>query len=258
MEASDGRPWVAYPERLDRRMRLGPFASGRDLLKFLTAVAAGAVVGIAASPIVGAGIAASGTVVALWRPGGDPVDERLGAVARWGLRRLGEESSMTTGLAGPAAARAVALPDGRRVAFLRAGGVPLAYLPPADLARQFDGYRAALRAADGALLLHATAAPLHAGVLSPRGGEAAPAEREAREGYRELVLLLGRRRSLRQVYVGIVGEGGGTERGRRLETATTLLAERLGELGIATTRLEGRSLSEAARRLGLGPEHGGR
>lgn len=259
MSLPEALPWVAFPERLDRRLRLGPFASGRDLLKFVTGAAVGAVVGLTVAVGAGAAIAAAAAVVALYRPGGEPVDERLAALARWELRRAGIGGSMTPPPAPRAdGARTLTLADGRSAALLRTGGVPLAFLPPEELARQLELYRTALRAVDGAVVTLATSSPLFAGDVTPVAGPANAEDEAARAGYGELVRLIASRRAARRVFVAVARDARGAEAGARLETAVGLLADRLRELGLSAERLDGRALRDAARRLGWGSGEEGR
>ena len=257
MDARDGPPVVVMPERLDRRLRLGPFASGRDLVMFLALAAVGAVAGTALSPWLGLAIVVAGAVVTLWRPDGEAIDERVVALARWALRRAsgGRAMRRPSPEAGtPGRDATVVLGDGRVAAVLRAGGAPLAYLPPADLARQFERYRELLRGVDGALVLIASRAPIHARSLAPTAPETG--DRPAWEGYRDLVALLARRRSVRSVVVAVVATDAGPNGARQLETAVALVAGRLADLGIRAERLVGRPLADTAWRTGLGGTRG--
>jgi hypothetical protein len=248
MADRDGVPWISVPERLDRRLRLGPFSSGREAVKFVTAAAVGAVVSLVVEPWAGLPIIAVGAIVALWRPDGEGLDERLAAVARWALRRSTGEARMTATVRGPAT---LLLPDGRRAAVVRTAGVPLVFLPPADLARQFELYRELLRSIEGGLIISSTAVPIYAGSVLPAELSLPEAERGACEGYRELVSLLSRRRSVRRVLLALAQDAPGIEGARRLDAATELLRERLADLGVRSDRLRDRPLADAARRLGL-------
>lgn len=252
MDDRDDAPWAVYPERLDRPMRLGPFASGRDVVKFATGVAIGAIVGVAIDLAAGLVLAAGTVVVVLWRPDGEPLDERAVAVLQWLARRGGPAGTVTARADGARrrTAGAAALGDGRLVAVFRCGGAPLAYLPPADLALQFDRYRDLLRSVPSGLVLVATTSATHAASLVPPPGPGNGPESAAREGYRELVALLARRRPLRRVYVALYGDGGGAEALARLETSAGLLAARLAGLGVAAERLRDADLLGTLRRLG--------
>jgi hypothetical protein len=252
MDGRDDAPWVTIPEPLDRRPRLGPFASGRDAAKFLTSAAVGAVVSLAVAPWAGLPIVAVGGVVALWRPDGEPLDTRLVAVGRWALRRSAprREMSPSPGSGTDDRAATVRLPDGRRAAVVRAAGIPLAFLPPGELAHQFERYRELLRSLDGGLVVVATSAPIHAGAIAPSERPLPEAERAAAAGYRELVELLARRRAVRQVLVAVVQASAGEEGLRRLEASAELVRGRLADLGVRAERLRGRPLADAARRVG--------
>lgn len=259
MADGEGPLWVPVPERLDRRLRLGPFSSGRDAVKFVTAAAAGAVVSLVVEPWAGLPIVAIGAVVALWRPDGDAWDERFAAVARWAARRSAGDRGMTVPRRRGSAVGSgtVVLPDGRSAAVVRAAGVPLAFLPPTELAHQFELYRELLRSVDGGLIVVATAVPIHAGSILPPETPVRDGERTARAGYRELVALLARRRSVRRVLVAVPQDVPGVEGKRRLEAAVALLRERLADLGVRSERLRDRSLVDAAHRLGwVGEEVG--
>jgi len=253
MVGREDHPWVAFPERLDRRLRLGPFASGREAVKFVTATAVAAVVSLAVSPWAGVPVLAVGALLALWRPGGEALDERLSAVARWSVRQAIGTPKMTrrSGPRGNAAAT-VDLGDGRWAAAVQTGGTPLAFLPPEELARQFDRARELVRAVDGGLIVHVASVPMHGGALVPKDAPFPPAERAAWDGYVELVRVLAQRRSLRRVVLVLIRDAPAAEGRRSLETSAALLEERLLNLGLRPARLKGRALSDAARRLGLG------
>jgi len=253
MVSRDGPPWIAFPERLDRPLRLGPFPSGRDAVKFVVAAAVGAVVSLATVPWAGFPIVAVGGLVALWRPDGEPLDERLASILRWASRRGGPRGRMT-GSAGSGTSpgqATVVLPDGRSAAVVRTGGVPLAFLPPAELAQQFELYRQLLRAVEGGVIVHVTSAPIYAEAVAPRAARAADEEAAACDGYRELVAVLARRRAVRRVHLAVVREAGSGDAAQRLEASVSLLQGRLADLGVRSERLRGRQLGDATRRMGL-------
>jgi hypothetical protein len=259
MDDRDGPPWVPIPERLDRPLRLGPFASGRDLLKFVTAAALASVVGLAVAPWAGILLLALGAVVALWRPDGEPLDERLASLARWTVRRTRTEVAVSRPAAspGPGGSRSVfAAADGRSVAIVRVGGVPLSFLPPADLARQFDLYRSLLRSLPFPISIHACAAPIFAGAVAPPDARGTEPERGPRAGYDGLVRLIARRRAVRRVHVALHAADRTPDGRARLETAVSLLCDRLRELGASAERLQDRALREAAWRIGVLGEEG--
>lgn len=254
MDDRESPPWVAIPERLDRPLRFGPFASGRDLVKFLAAAALGSIVGLAFVPWVGLLFVALGALVALWHPDGEPLDDRLASLARWALRKTRREVAVTGPAASPGPGRSRSVleaADGRLIAIIRTGGVPLQFLPPADLARQFDLYRTLLRSLEFPITLHASAAPIFAGAVVPPDGRGTEAERDPRAGYAELVRLIARRRAVRRVHLALLASDPTPQGRARLETGVSLVCDRLRELGAPVERLRDRALREAAWRTGV-------
>jgi len=251
----DGVPVIGLPERLDRRMRLGPFPSSRDALKFVAYAAAGAFLVPITSPWFLLLTIAVGFGVSVWRPEGQALDERVLRLVSWKLR------SVVAGFAVSDTAPRPLIRQGllevaphRYVAIVRTSGTPIAYLPPGELTRRFELYRELLRSTDPGFALLVTTAPIRVQPVRPepshRGGPDAP----ALSGYCELVSLLCRRRLLRRVYVVIGATDGGTEAVGRLEGRVAQLMERLCALGLRPTRLRDRGLAEAARRIGWAAE----
>lgn len=251
-EAPAGPPVVPLPGRLDRRLRLGPFPSGRDAIKFLVYAGVGAVFAPTPYPYLAVPFVAVGGVVALLRPGGETIDGRLVVWARFAARRFAGGPSMSRGRSRAVSRGAVtALPDGRYASVVRAAGVPLAFLPPQELERRFELFRAALRAGDGSLAVLVTTAPLHArSVLPPPAGRAS-SDRAARDGYAQLLLLLVSRRAVRRVFLASFASGPRADAESRLGLATTALVDRLAEIGVTAEPLVGRTLWAATARLGL-------
>jgi len=248
---ADAPPIVAVPEPLDRTVRLGPFASGRDALKFLGYAAIGALLVPLVGPWIWPPFLLAAGAIALWRPDGQPLDDRLVRLALWHLRRLGPRFRVSA-TGGPVPARGPILRLGAScTAILRTGGVPLAYLPPAELTRRFEQFRDLLGGSGDGLVLFATRATIHPSPYLP--AEPAPVEEEgaARAGYRELVEVIVRRRRLRHVYVGL--SSADPDAVTRLETRVQEVTDRLVGLGVRPTRLRGRAMEEAARRMGLAP-----
>jgi len=252
-------PVVGLPERLDRRMRLGPFPSGRDALKFVTYAAAGALVIPLAGAVAWVPVLLLAFALSVWRPEGEAIDERLAAVVRWKVRDLWGGALVTIPVRPQGGERStIRLSSARRAAVVRLGSLPLAYLPPTELARRFELFRTVLSTVGESVLLRATPAPIHARSFLPAEPVPSGAEATARGGYRELVDLIARRRLVRQVHLAIAysesGEGGIA----RLETELAALLERLSALGVRPARLKGRALEDAARRVGLSLEGGDR
>jgi hypothetical protein len=252
MAAADGPLLLGVPARLDRRLRLGPFASGREALRALLYLAAGAVVSTVVSPFGGVPIAGFGLLTVAWRPGGESLDERVATVTAWVARQFASGGSMIArGVPEPLRRAWIAVGHRSAAAIVRAGGVPLAFLPPIGLRRKFDEFRELLTASGGHLAFFSTAAPIHATALLPGAPSPGGPEGVAREGYRELVELIARRRSVRQVYVAVGGEGVGAPALLRLESEVSGTFQRLVALGARPGRLRGRGLRAGADRMGL-------
>lgn len=247
----DGPPVVPLPERLDRRLRLGPFASARDALRFVTYSAVGAVVAPFTSPYVWLLFVAGGFAACVVRSDGRAFDERGAAFLRWKLRagfgngrmtRAAVRRSVGSGL--------VAVGSSRLVAILRSGGTPVTYLPPAELARRFEQFRDLLRSVKGGLGLLIASSPMASGPVLPRTPSDGRGDGAARAGYVELVTLLCRRRQVRRVYLALAVERTGAEGISDLEQRVASLTERLGALGLRVVRLRDSRLRDAARRWG--------
>ncbi len=257
-EPASGPPVVPLPGRLDRRLRLGPFASDREALKVLGYVAVGAVFAPTSMPLLAVPFVLVGAVLTLYRPGGEGLDARLATVLRyaWRSSRTGAPVTRTRVRLGDRTRTVAVGPDGF-AAVVRTGGVPLAFLPPEELARRFDLYRDLLRSLDRDVRVLATTAPIFVRTLLPgtAGGDAE--ERAARDGYTELVRVLLTGRRVRRVYLGLTASGDAPRAGDRLDVSVEALLGRLSSLGLRAERLEGRTLWAAARRLGLRPAGGG-
>ena len=252
MSVAEAPPTVCFPERLDRTLRLGPFPSGRDALRFITYAAAGACLAPFVPTPLWLGVVLLGFASSVWRPGGETIETRVLRFAVWEVRRIRRGHPMNARAGNGSAPRAhLTLDSGVHVAVVRARGLPLAYLPSAELARRFDTFRDIVRGLESGFLLCATLATIHPRPFVP--GEPVPTgvEREARAGYRELVELIARGRSVRRVFVAVGCADPGVEGIGRLEATVVTLLDRLGALGLQPVRLRDRALGEAARRMGL-------
>ncbi|MGB6500957.1 MAG: hypothetical protein WBG19_06130 [Thermoplasmata archaeon] len=244
-------PTLDLPERLDRTLRLGPFRSGRQALKFVTYLAVGALLVPFLGPWIWIPFTGAGISVAFWRPGGEAIDERVVRFARWKWRQVGEGGAMNLSGAPDRGRRSMVRLPGSFATVVRTGGVPLAYLPSPELARRFEQYRDLLRSIDASFVVLCTRAPIHPASFVPAEPTPVGPEGVARRGYRELVEVIVRRRQIRQVYIGLATAGSDSEAIGRLETQTASLIERLRALGVRPLRLRDRALGEAARRMGI-------
>jgi hypothetical protein len=248
--SADGPPVVPVPERIDRRLRLGPFASARDALKFLAYAAVGAVLAPIVSPWLGVGFVAIGFGVAVYRPDGLALDERCLAYTHWQFRSARGELPMTSEARATASPRLLSLSTGERVAIVRANGVPTAYLPPAELVRRFERFRELLRTVRDGLAFSVALAPMRSEPVVPPSVPEGRRDSAAAAGYAQLVTLLCARRWVRRIDLVLRSTGTGAEGIADLESRAAGLVDRLGSLGVDPVRLQGRALSDAARRWG--------
>lgn len=244
-------PRVTVPGRLDRRLRLGPFPTGRDALKFLAYTALAVSLAPSSVPLLGAPLVVVGFVVAVYKPDGQAIDERLVVFLRYALRRRRPGASPVSRRARIGEGNLLALDDGRSASVVRTAGIPLAYLPPEELARRFDLFRGLLRSVEGELWLKAGSAPIFREAVTPAGPSLTTVEEPARAGYSELVALLCRRRAVRRVHVVLLAGAASLEAVPRLEAVTHAVLTHLAALGLRAERLHGRDLRDAASRLGL-------
>jgi len=243
-------PVVPLPSPIERRLRLGPFASAHDALKFVTYAAVAAVLAPFVSPYAWLPFVGLGFLLSVWRPEGEAVDERLGRWVAWSWRKVGWPAMNAPSASRPPGDAFVRLAPGRYATILRLGGTPVAYRPPAELERIFREYAELLRASDGVLVLRVGTAPLGAHGLLPDESPLRREEQVARAGYRELVAVLCRRRQVRKVDLALFGSGNGREVRAQLDARTRSLSTRFEALGLRPTRLRGRLLHDAAHRLG--------
>jgi hypothetical protein len=249
--SAEGPPVVGLPERFDRRLRLGPFASARDALKFLTYAAAGAVLAPFTSVAVWLGLVALGFGLTVYRPDGQPLDERAVSALLWKFRALGRSAGMKRPPArSVTGASLLGIGPGQYIAMLRTEGAPTAYLPPTELARRFESFRDLLRSVRGGLAFSVVSVAMRSGPVTPAKVDPHRSDRAAAVGYTDLVRLLCRRRSIRRVHIALANDAPGPRGISDLELRVTSLAESLGGLGLQATRLRGRSLRDAAHRWG--------
>jgi hypothetical protein len=252
MSDADGALVVALPEPVGRKARLGPFVTGREALKFAGFAAVGAVIADATTPVAWLPFLVVGLVVGAVRIDGKGPDAHVTDYLRYRwrrhpLRRAGPRRAPTD----PEGAIA-RLPGGQCAAIVRAGGVPIGFLPRRDARGLFEGFSGLLRAQHHGLFLSVDADPVDPGPLLPRKRPHAPeAERPALAGYREMLHLLARQRRRRNVSVMTWCEPDDPEALVRLEERVQALTGSLIALGLSPDRLEGPALGAALDRLGF-------
>jgi hypothetical protein len=247
----DGPPVVVLPERMDRRLRLGPFPSARDALKFLAYAAVGVLVAVLGSPLLGLVAIALGFTVAVLRVDGQGIDRQAVAFLRFHLGRGGWVRAMTPGPTSNLARRGLAAEgDGRFVAVVRAGGTPMAYLPPTEIARRFELFRELLRAGNGEFTLFSSLAPMRSKIVAPGPVADGRPDRPARDGYADLVQLLCGRRRVRRVDLVLASNQAGSDGIADLEVRVGSVLDRLAALNVPAVRLTRRALLDVARRAG--------
>ncbi len=229
-------------------MRLGPFPSVRDALKFATYAAVGAVPAVLVAPIWWLPFLGAGFLLAMYHPAGKPADEQAGEFVAYHVRQgrlsRGRVPERRPWALGPAArVGGVAL-----VAVLEVSGTPVAFLPPQESRALFDRFRDLLRAIEGGLYLVMTTEPISSDPYQPPDGLAPPAPL-ARAGYTEMVRILCQRRRQRRVLLTIwVPRGDGAA--ARLERNVAVVTDHLGRIGVRVERLADRPLGAALGRMG--------
>jgi hypothetical protein len=248
----DGPAWVGLPARFDRRMRLGPFPSVRDALKFATYAAVGAIPAALLAPAWWIPFLGGGFLIAAYHPEGKPVDERAGEFVAYQWRRGPGAREPSKPRRGPAALGPSALVGSSAVvAVLEVAGTPAAFLPPDESRALFDRFREMLRGIDGGIYLVMGTEPISSTPFLPIEA-LAPVAPDARAGYREMVQILCQRRQRRRVLLAVWvprGEGAAA----RLEGAVRVVVDQLGRMGLPAERLADDRLGVTLRRMGWGP-----
>ncbi|MFZ0700157.1 MAG: hypothetical protein WAN74_08250 [Thermoplasmata archaeon] len=248
---------IPLPERIDRRMRFGPFPTVRDALRCVAYAAVGALVipwagAWAWLPVVGVAF-----LVTVWHPEGTAVDERIAAYVRWALRTHRKADPVSGRSARAEPGETIRFASGVRVAVLKCAGSPVAFLPPEELLRRFRGYRDLLRASDGGIVLASVGTPIDSRPWLPSNTEAARSDSAARAAYSEMVQLLCSRRCRRRVYVLLwehaIPAGGAS----RLSDRVQAMRQGLAILGAEPIRLRDRPLAAALRHFGWSEIHPG-
>ncbi|MCI4323006.1 MAG: hypothetical protein L3K03_03140 [Thermoplasmata archaeon] len=246
MASSDGLDRngnIPLPPPLLRSPRFGPFPSARDGLKFFLIAALGGGVAAVAGALTWLPFLAGGFVVAVYRPDGWSLDERATAWVRWQYCS-GEHEPVATPPPGPGSP---ALKDraGRWVAALEAEGIPVAFLPPLDRRRLFDGYTGLLRSIDPVAFFQVGSVPRRAAPVLPKPPLPPGPEATAAAGYAEMIRLLLRRRRARRVLVVVGSRSGGHAGLDQLSATLQGVAAGLDAMEIPYRRV---SAEEIARR----------
>lgn len=235
---------IALPEPMLRPSRFGPFASLTDALKFLLALAVGAIAAALTAPLTWLPFVGGGFLLATYRPDGKSIDERCGDWLRWRFRSLG---GRRLGRAASSPGPLLAL-DGGLYAGLEVGSAPLAYLPTPEQAGRFAAYRSLLDGLGGPIWMEVGSERVRPGPYLPAPPAGLrPEEREAFGAYREMLALLVRRRCRRRVRVLLAEGGTGRAHERRLSAQAGRLAEAFGGLGLAARRLRASELAALLR-----------
>lgn len=238
---------VPLPQPTGRRLRLGPFPSTREALKFVTYAAVGGVVAGLVNPLAWLPFVGAGFVLATYQPEGRSLDGRAADYVRWRWRCHGGGSSdYRATVRGPFARTS----DGRMLAVLSAGGAPVAFLPAENARRRFDRYRQLLRSLSDRVYLRVGVEPLLEGPFRGRGGASGDPDAGARAGYAELVRAVCRRRFVRRVDVILFAPSGGLSDRSRLESEVVAVRQSLEEMGVTSRRLRGGELARAVHRAG--------
>lgn len=244
----EGLAPVPLPRRLDRRLRLGPFPSAREAMRFAGYAAAGAVLLPIGGPIAWLPVLGAGFLFAVVRPDGKGLDDRVADYVRWQWRH---RSSPDRPRRSPSPGAVLRLPGGFAATILESSGVPTRFLPPPDARALFDRYRALVRSVEPGLLIEVDSAPIaRRPARNPASTAATRREAEAFAGYQTLAGLLIRRRRFRRVRValfGRVGSDGGID---ALQARTRTFAASLAALGVRARPLTGPELDRAAGAFG--------
>lgn len=252
--AEEGALVVPLPEPTGRRMRLGPFPSVRDALKFVTVAAVGSVVAALAGPGAWLPFLGGGFALAIGRVDGKPPDERAVDYVEWRLRgsRWGRRRGATRSATGREGI--VRLEGGRWAVVLAVSGIPVAYRPPAEARRLFDAFRRWLRETEGVLYFSAATEVIDGrSLMGDHGRPGSAAESVARAGHDEMLALLVRRRRKRRVTVILSVPGQEPRSLERLERRCGQAVAGLAAMGLAVERLRGRRLVEELRAQGWSP-----
>ena len=212
-----------------RGLHLGPFGSGRDLIKFLGVATVGAAVAAVSSAVLWLPFLGIGALVSFVRLEGRTLDDfALGYLRfRW---RTSTPPGSSGG--GPSPFCPASTPSVGRSGSIRTGGIPISYLPPRELQRLFEEWRSTLAAICRPMSFRVWGESFSPLPFLPAATSDREGERQALEAYRQLVHLLLRHRSRRIVELTIGQdpvESGPQRAGLRAQVDALLSAlERMG------------------------------
>jgi hypothetical protein len=213
-----------------RRLRLGPFGSGRDLVKFLGIATVGAAVAAVTSAVVWLPFLAIGATLTLVRVEGQTLDDYAMGYCRFRWR---SDFASRRATSAPPGGRSPGKSPGSSPYSIRAGGIPIAYLPPRDLEHLFEEWRATLATLDrpvGCRVRGESFSPLP---FLPVSTEATGTERAALDSYQDLVRALLHLRHRRAVDITVWNDRPDGESGAiGLQTQLEQLVAALERLGI--------------------------
>jgi hypothetical protein len=236
-------------------MRLGPFPSVRQALKFATFSALAVVAGSLFGPLWSVPLLGGGFVLAAYRAGGEGLDERAAARLGFSLRSRGRPLPHSGEAArGPYGSWV----PGRLIAVVATGGVPVAFLPPNDARSLFDHFRTLLNHLPEGVVIVAGVDPVHLEDLpeTPSTPLAGSLEANARHGYAEMRRLLAQKRHHRRVLLALWVDARPAGAARQLDRSAERLSEDLRQMGLVPERVRDRALLRASTAFGWGASMG--
>lgn len=230
--ASAGLSGIPIPRLTSRRLHLGPFDSGRDLVKFVCMATLGAAVAAATSVVVWLPFLGLAAVVAFVRVGERRVDDYAIGYCRYRWRKSAQSSLRISGSASAGTAPREPVDTSPHV---QVGGIPLAHLPPAELERIFAEWRSTLTALDRPISYRMRGERFSPLPFLPPALRVAEPERAALAAYRQLVRALLRNRFHRVVDIRM-GEDPSPEGSRCIGAEVQLedFTAQLARLGVPT------------------------
>lgn len=208
-----------------RRLRLGPFGSGRDLVKFLGLATVGAMLAAFSSLVVWVAFLGAGAMVAFVRVRNQTLDDVAVDYCRFRWRSSGRSRRTRSALV---ARRGVPDRPSRAPARVRAGGIPTAYLPAAELERLFGEWRSTLGTLGRPVGLRVRGESFSPLAYLPAVLDTGDRERVALDSYRRMVRMMLRHRYHRVVELSVGGAS--AESGESAAAADAAVEELVGAL----------------------------